>query len=89
MRDNKSTGSVGGLSSQAVREGLSEEGNLRGKQEEARWTSKERHTRQRACKGGARRRPGANTAPDTGITGKGLRRTKNLAQGHGGAEWLR
>ena len=30
MRENKSTGSVGGLSSQAVREGLSEEGNFEG-----------------------------------------------------------
>lgn len=43
MRENRSVGWVGssGLSSQAVREGLSEEGTYEGSRKEARWTSEE------------------------------------------------
>lgn len=43
MRENRSVGRVGssGLSSQAVREGLSEEGTYEGSRKEARWTSEE------------------------------------------------
>lgn len=40
-----------GLSSQAVREGLSEEGTLEGSRKEARWTSEEGCTRQKGLQG--------------------------------------
>lgn len=70
-RENKSIGNMGGLSSQAVREGFSEEGTFEGSRKEARWTSKGRCSRQRACKGGARRQPGASAAPDIGSPEEG------------------
>ena len=89
MRENKSTGSVGGLSSQAVREGFSEEGTFKG--------SRRRpggHLRKGASgRGPARDAPEGGQVQTLPLTQeslrKGFRRTKNLAQGHRGAEWLR
>lgn len=81
---------MGGLSSQAVREGLSEEGTFEGSRRKPRG-----HLREGTPgRGRAREAPEGGPVQTLRLTQvsprKGrLRRTKSLAQGHRGTEWLR